>query len=113
LKKIDYDKRKTKIINPFDAEYDEGEIQKYGKYWPEVRKLFTIGSEISFRYMDLLDKKTDWQHVTIHTFLQNLDYNSLEEINIALLTILDRKYTFKKEDWDKLVDDITKKLRDS
>jgi len=63
--------------------------------------------------MEKLDQKIKFQDMTIHSFLQNLNYNSIEEMEIGLRTILGRKHMFTKEQWNLIIDMIIKNLQDS
>ncbi len=114
LKTIRFDEKRTEIINPYDVENDKGEIEKFKDKWSSVRRLFELGSEMALRYMDKLEQKVNFQEVTIHTFLQNLNYNSIEEMEIGTKVILGRKDDFKKKErWNLLINTIIEKLEDS
>lgn len=63
--------------------------------------------------MNNFANKVNYPEATVHSFLQNLNYFSHEEIQTGLKLILDRRADFTKEQWNLLLDMIIKNLEDS
>ena len=72
-----------------------------------------MGSSIAFLYMDRFSEKIAIPEASVHSFLQNLNYYIIEEIQIGLKIILGRRDDFIKEQWNLLLDMIIKNLEDS